>query len=221
MQQRHIPHASRALSATLGALLAATAVAAHAADGQKIYSEGGANPAAVACITCHGADGLGLGPAGFPRLAGLSPAYLAKQLADFKHGTRNNAIMLPIASALSDTEIDAVAALLGDMDAPATRRVTRADPVATDAPGEKLALRGAWERNIPECVACHGPGGIGVGTHFPPLAGQSAEYLSAQLNAWRDGSRKNDPNDLMGHVARSMTDEEVTAVSAYFAGLSQ
>ena len=46
-------------------------------------------------------------------------------------------------------------------------------------------LRGAWERNIPECVACHGPAGMGVGASFPPLAGQSAQYLGAQLNAWR------------------------------------
>ena len=60
---------------------------------------------------------------------------------------------------------------------------------------------------------------MGVGESFPPLAGQSAQYLSAQLNAWRQGTRKNDPNDLMGHIARSMTDAEVQAVSEYFASV--
>ncbi|ENO86594.1 cytochrome c553 [Thauera linaloolentis 47Lol = DSM 12138] len=191
---------------------------AQAVDGSKIYNEGGGDPAAIACATCHGADGRGLGPAGFPRLAGLSPAYLAKQLADFKSGSRDNPVMKPIASALGDEEVKAVVAMLSAMPSPETRHVTRVD--LADSPGAVLALRGAWGRNIPECVACHGPGAVGVGDHFPPLAGQSAEYLSAQLNAWRDGSRKNDPNDLMGHIARSMTDEEVSAVAAYFAGLS-
>ena len=79
----------------------------------------------------------------------------------------------------------------------------------------------AWERNIPECVACHGPAGMGVGASFPPLAGQSAQYLGAQLNAWRQGTRKNDPNDLMGHIARAMSDDEVQAVAGYFADLGQ
>ncbi|MNC81159.1 Cytochrome c [compost metagenome] len=66
---------------------------------------------------------------------------------------------------------------------------------------------------------CHGPGGVGVGSVFPPLAGQSAAYLSAQLNAWRDGSRHNDSNDLMGHIAKSLTPEEIKAVTEYFATL--
>ena len=69
--------------------------------------------------------------------------------------------------------------------------------------GETLALRGAWDRQIPECVSCHGPGGAGVGSAFPPLANQPAMYLVAQLNAWRDGSRQNDPNYLMGHIAKA------------------
>src|SRR3546814_6169758 len=74
-----------------------------------------------------------------------------------------------------------------------------------------------WDRNIPDCVACHGPSGTGVGDAFPPLAGQSAQYLSSQLTAWRQGTRKNDPNDLMGQIARSLTEDELTAVSTYFA----
>jgi cytochrome c553 len=62
---------------------------------------------------------------------------------------------------------------------------------------------------------------VGVGSVFPPLVGQSAQYLSAQLLAWQQGTRKNDPNDLMGHIARSLTEGEVKAVSAYFANLTE
>ena len=62
---------------------------------------------------------------------------------------------------------------------------------------------------------------MGVGASFPPLAGQSSEYLSAQFDAWRQGTRKNDPQALMGHIARALSDDEVRAVSEYFAGLGQ
>ncbi|HEY6609542.1 MAG TPA: c-type cytochrome [Pseudomonas sp.] len=197
-------------------LLAAQAQAAD--DGHKLFTQGGANPAAMACIGCHGADGMGMAAAGFPRLAGLSAGYLAKQMGDFRSGARANPIMQPIAAALSDEEIDAVTRTLAAMPAPAYPRTGRAEKA--EGSGAVLALRGAWERDIPECVSCHGPGGVGVGDTFPPLAGQSAQYLSAQLNAWRQGTRKNDPNDLMGQVARSLSDAEVTAVSAYFASLN-
>lgn len=193
------------------------AMQAQAADGQKIYIQGGSNSAAMACATCHGADGLGMAAAGFPRLAGIAAGYTVKQLADFRSGSRANPIMQPIAAAMSDEEIQAVADRLALMPAPGYSSASRADKA--DMPGEILALRGAWERNIPECVACHGPGGMGVGDAFPPLAGQSAQYLAAQLNAWRQGTRKNDPNDLMGHIARSMEDAEVQAVAEYFANL--
>lgn len=63
---------------------------AQAADGQKIYAQGGANPAAMACGTCHGADAMGMAAAGFPRLAGISAGYTRKQLEDFRSGARSN-----------------------------------------------------------------------------------------------------------------------------------
>lgn len=199
-------------------LLAAT-IPTHAADPASVYTKGGANPAAMACITCHGAEGEGMGAAGFPRLGGLSAEYMKKQLADFASGERANPIMQPIAAALSAEEAHAVSTMLAAKPWPAVERVGRASAVA--GVGETLALRGAWERNIPECVACHGPGGVGVGEAFPPLAGQSTQYISAQLNAWRQGTRKNDPDDLMGHIARKLTDAEVAAVSQYFASLTE
>ena len=199
-----------------GLMLVAASIA-QADDGQKIYTQGGAQPAATACFACHGADGMGMPAAGFPRLAGLSAGYLRKQLEDFRSGARVNPVMQPLAKALSEAEIQAVTSTRAAMPAPKTPQVGREQlPIG---PGAQLALRGAWDRQIPECVMCHGPGGVGVGSAFPPLAGQSAAYLSAQLNAWRDGSRHNDPNDLMGHIAKSLTPDEVTAVAEYFATL--
>lgn len=202
----------------LAGLFLVFAVSAQPADPAVVYGKGGANPAAMACAICHGAEGEGMAAAGFPRLAGLSANYMRKQLADFASGERANPIMQPIAAALSADEGDAVTSMLASKPLPQVKRVDRTALV--DGPGETLALRGAWDRNIPECVACHGPSGTGVGDSFPPLAGQSAQYLSSQLTAWRQGTRKNDPNDLMGHIARSLTEDEIKAVSVYFAELT-
>ena len=188
---------------------------AHAAEGQKIFTQGGANPAAMACLGCHGPDAKGIAAAGFPRLAGLSAGYLNKQLQDFRSGSRKQPVMEPLAKALSAQEAKAVSEYLASLpSAPASD--LRRQQIATD-PVSRLALYGDWDRQIPGCVQCHGPGGSGVGEHFPPLAGQPAAYLVAQLNAWRDGSRSNDPKQLMVGVAKAMTDAEITAVAEFFA----
>ncbi|MFJ4375163.1 c-type cytochrome [Pseudomonas japonica] len=199
----------------ISSLLLFALPAAHADQGQNVFTQGGANPAAMACQGCHGADGLGMAAAGFPRLAGLPAAYLSKQLRDFRDGTRQNPIMQPLAAALSDEEIAAVTDRLAAMPAPAAPDARRQQMAGSAV--QQLALYGDWSRQIPGCVQCHGPGGSGVGEHFPPLAHQPAAYLSAQLNAWRDGSRHNDPNQLMVGVAKAMTDDEVNAIAEYFA----
>jgi len=199
----------------IGSLLILAWPAAHAADGQKIFTQGGANPAAMACLGCHGPDGKGLAAAGFPRLAGLPAGYLSKQLHDWRNGSRQQPVMTPLAKALGEDEIEAVSHYLAGLPgepAPGLRR----QQIAAN-PTERLALYGDWSRQIPGCVQCHGPDGSGVGEHFPPLAGQPAAYLVAQLNGWRDGTRSNDPNQLMAGVAKAMTDAEVKAIAEYFA----
>ena len=188
---------------------------AQAQPSANIYLQGGAQPGATACVACRGADGMGLAPAGFPRLAGISADYLSKQLHDFQRGKRVSPVMQPLAKALTEQEIASVTATIAAMPTPTVPAINRSR--MPQGLGEKLALRGAWERQIPECVSCHGPGGVGVGSAFPPLANQPALYLTAQLNAWRDGTRHNDPNDLMGHIAKAMTEDEIKAVADYFA----
>ncbi|WP_242167600.1 MULTISPECIES: c-type cytochrome [unclassified Pseudomonas] len=190
---------------------------AYALDGKKIFTEGGSQPGAMPCVACHGADGLGLAAAGFPRLAGLPAAYVRKQLTDFSSGARSNPVMQPLAKALTEAEIAAVSQAVAAMPFPAPATVPRSEMPGNAA--QKLALQGAWERQIPACVSCHGPAGVGVGDAFPALAGQPAAYLAAQLTAWQNGTRRNDPNDLMGHIAKSLTPEEVQGVAHYFASL--
>ena len=201
----------------LSSVMLFTVSTIQAQPAPNIYLQGGAQPGATACVACHGADGMGLAPAGFPRLAGISADYLSKQLHDFQTGKRVSPVMQPLAKSLTDQDIASVTATIAGMPGPAVPAINRAR--MPDGPGEKLALRGAWDRQIPECVSCHGPGGVGVGSAFPPLANQPAMYLTAQLNAWRDGTRHNDPDDLMGHIAKSMTEDEIKAVAEYFANV--
>ncbi|AZF11027.1 Cytochrome c4 [Pseudomonas sp. R2-37-08W] len=190
---------------------------AYALDGNTTYTVGGSQPGAMPCVACHGADGLGLAAAGFPRLAGLPAQYVRRQLSDFASGARSNPVMQPLAKALTDAEIAALSEAVAAMPAPLTARMPRSEMPAN--PIQKLALQGAWERQIPACVSCHGPSGVGVGDAFPPLAGQPAAYLAAQLSAWQNGTRRDDPNDLMGHIAKSLTPDEVQDVAQYFASL--
>ena len=62
--------------------------------------------------------------------------------------------------------------------------------------------------------------GSGLNRVYPPLLGQPASYVDAQLRLWRDGVRRNDIHDVMGALARRMTDDDIRAASLYVAGFS-
>jgi cytochrome c553 len=54
---------------------------------------------------------------------------------------------------------------------------------------------------------------------YPRLSGQHAEYIEAQLKAFRSGARTNDLNASMRGVAGRLSDREIEAVADYIAGL--
>jgi cytochrome c553 len=196
-------------------LLCASAALADTPDGATLAHQGNGHGVAP-CQACHGTDGDGQAAAGFPRLAGLPQAYLRKQLDDFASGLRTNATMQPIATDLSDAERDAVAAYYSKLPIPSTNVASA--PNGDDAQlAQTLATRGRWSNGLPGCEQCHGPGGIGVGDHFPPLAAQSSVYLSNALHAWQQGSRHNDPLQLMQNVASKLSDDDIKAISAWYA----
>ena len=178
---------------------------------------------APACISCHGLQMLGNPVGGIPRLAGLSADYIQAQLDALASGARKNAIMLPVASSLSAAERHAVAEYMSKLPVPASLSATSDSAAPTPATpeqmtlGELLATRGEWSRGLPGCDQCHGPGGVGVGAAFPPLAGQSSLYLANQLDAWKQGTRPGGPLDLMTAIVKRMTDADIAAVAAYYA----
>ncbi len=173
----------------------------------------GTTTGAPPCTACHGAHGEGNAVNGSPRLAGLPAPYIRGQLSAYTDGQRNNPVMAAIAGILSADEAQAVSLYFAALPPPP---LTNSAPVSA-GPGALLALDGRWSDKLPPCVACHGPGGIGVGTSFPPLAGQPAPYLEAQLEAWQQGKRQPGPLGLMQAVARRLSPSDIVDVSQWFA----
>ena len=196
-------------------LLCTSATLADTPDGATLARQGNGHGVAP-CMACHGADGGGQAAAGFPRLAGLSQTYLRKQLDDFVDGSRTNATMQPIATELSGAERDAVATYYSKLPVPSAQSANA--PAGDEAQlAQTLARRGRWSKGLPACEQCHGPSGVGVGDHFPALAAQSSVYLSNELHAWQQGSRHNDPLQLMQAVTSKLSDNDINAISAWYA----
>lgn len=187
-----------------------------ASDGQQIAINGLNGGAVPACQTCHGDEGLGNAAAGVPRLAGQGEDYLRKQLADFKAGHRKNDIMSPIAAAMNDMQIKAVAKYYGSLAKPAVVNTNSQD---VNNIGARLAHKGDWEKDVPACFRCHGDKGLGVAPHMPAIVGQPSTYIVNQLKAWRAGARANDPVGVMGAVASRLSDDEINKVADYLSTL--
>ena len=201
----------RALVCAAGAVAALGAQAQDAAKAQNIANQ--------VCAACHAADGNSTAPAN-PKIAGQIPEYLHKQLADYKpqggkKPARENPIMLGMVANLSDADMKGLAAFYaGQKLKPAA---------ATDknlaALGQKLWRGGNTATGVPACAGCHGPAGAGMPAQYPRIAGQYAEYIAAQLKAFKEGGRANDPNGMMRGVTARMTEREIRAVAEYAAGL--
>ncbi|GAC1410680.1 MAG: c-type cytochrome [Burkholderiaceae bacterium] len=171
---------------------------------------------AVACTSCHGVKGEGNGLAGFPRLAGVNATYLQQQLSAFASGQRQNAVMQPIAKALTPAQQAVLVAYFSRLPSPLAAGVPEAANLTSANVGAWLASRGRWDDDLPACVQCHAQGGIGVGTVFPPLAGQPMTYLENQLQAFKKKTRPGGPMNLMGVVASKLSDADIKAVAKHY-----
>jgi cytochrome c553 len=206
-------------TAALGALgfvsiiaQAQTRESAQMARGAVIAAQGtvtGAPP----CAQCHAFNGVSDASGAFPRVAGQSAYYLAEQLRDFASGVRSNALMTPIAKALTADDIADVAAYFAGLDAPFLP-LRKPDEALVKA-GERLAKVGNESRRIQACDNCHGPDGAGEPPALPYLAGQYALYIALELRMWQRGYRKNSP-DEMAVATRALDDREIAAVAAYY-----
>ena len=183
---------------------------AFSRTGEVIALSGGSGGARFACATCHGLKGQGDGHRA-PRLAGLDPGYLARQIDFYAEGQRINPQMVAVAKSLTLSEREKVVAYYSAL-AP-----LRACPAA-DAPIAALYRSGDRSRGIASCASCHGGAGEGNAGN-PALAGQPAPYLERQLADWRDGDRYGDPLGVMTRIAKALTPAESAALSVHAAHL--
>ena len=173
------------------------------------------NPKAVsACARCHGSEGqLPLSNL-VPVLHGQPVDYLMDALKAYAEGKRRSGIMQPLAADLRDEDMRQLATYYAGL------RPPRDEPSAVDATlvesGRKLALEGAPEAGVPPCMACHGNSAGGA----PRLTGQHAAYMAGQLRLLRMGHvPATSGAPLMAPVAERLSDDQINAVSAYFASV--
>ena len=206
--------AARVLTCLVVAFLGAYAQAAETtpAPAAKADPAKGATISAAVCVACHTNDGSRGSPAN-PILQGQGADYIAKELGDFKSGKRENAIMKGMASTLSNADMANVAAFYASKEA----KPGFAKNKDLAAAGEKVYRGGVAERSVPACAACHGPNGAGIPVQYPRLGGQQADYVEAQLLAFRSGARHNNPD--MSAIAAKLSDREIKALADYAAGL--
>lgn len=162
------------------------------------------------CVACHGTDGNSVVPM-YPKLAGQSANYLAKQLADFKSGARVDPVMAGMVAGLSAKDMDDLAAYY------AVQTSTKGTGESSEV-GQKLYFGGDANKGITACVACHGVEGKGMAqAGFPSIAGQNADYLKKQISTFRDGSRSN--NDMMRNIAIKLSDKDIEELVKYMSSL--
>ena len=66
------------------------------------------------------------------------------------------------------------------------------------------------------CAVCHGPNGVSMLPNAPHLAAQPAIYLVEQLKNYRSGKRG---HEVMGVIAKPLTDAEIENLAAWYASL--
>jgi cytochrome c553 len=215
---------------TIRLLIATLFLTTAAAAGATGSAEAGATKAAT-CLACHGVNGNSVNAA-WPSLAGQNAAYLEKQLHHYHDASRNGMekdktgmLMPPMAAALSDQDIEDVAAYY----ALQTPTGGEADPAYWEA-GRKLYHGGDRARQIPACAACHGPLGSGnPAAGYPALRGQHAEYTLKQLSMYHDKNRYTtnakgatmggDNAEIMHTVVARLSADDMRNLSQYVQGM--
>ena len=156
--------------------------------------------AAAACAGCHGESGVSSVP-GMPSLAGLDPKSFANAMAAYKSGERRNDMMKPFAAGAGEATIGALALFYA---------LQKPDKSKTAAEGDAASGRKA----AAACGGCHGETGVSAIPGTPSLAGQDAQYLAAAMQAYRDGSRK---DETMKGPAAALDERAIKDVAAFYA----
>ena len=172
------------------------------------------------CLLCHGSNANGNYGIRAPKLSGMEPWYLARQLENFAAGVRGTPSadaagheMAPVALRLKqEGTLDAAVKFIGTLESAKPHATVKGDA----AQGRKL---------YETCTACHGARGEGnAALQSPALAARSDWYLATQLTNYKTGLRGADERDTYGAqmraIATTLVDERAIAdVVAYITTL--
>ena len=94
-----------------------------------------------------------------------------------------------------------------------------ATPAPAQAP-QQAAAGANIEAKVSMCMGCHNIRGYQASFpevhRVPMIAGQSAKYIAAALNAYKNGDRK---HPTMRGIAMSLTEQDIATISAYYEAL--
>jgi cytochrome c553 len=159
---------------------------------------------ALRCTACHGAQGVSGADA--PNLAGQYSEVIYKQLVDFKRGARSDAVMGAMVATLTDTDMLDLSHYYAGL--PRSKEGQLAGAPALIRVGDPM-------RNIAPCASCHGR--VDGKEGAPALESEPKAYLEKQLNAFADGTRRNDANAAMRNEARLLSQAEINALTDHYA----
>ena len=213
-QSPALPHAQ---AATVAATPASTMAPSAAAEAPAALAAADMAPRVRACTLCHGKEGRATPEGYFPRIAGKPAGYLTNQLFNFRDGRRNYAPMSHLLETLSDEYLHEIAAYFAALELPYPPPPAPQAAPTQLAQGQRLVQQGDAARRLPACVQCHGSAMTGVAPAIPGLLGLPRDYLNSQLGAWQTGQRHAQAPDCMAEVARKLSPDEVSAISAWLA----
>ena len=173
----------------------------------------------LACAACHGPQGQGTDNDYFPRLAGKPAGYLMNQLVAFRDGRRRYPPMNYLLEYIPDAYLQKMADHFAALRPPPLAQPVSDASAALLARGRAIVADGDPAHGVPACSRCHGPALTGMEPAIPGLVGLHASYISAQLGAWRYGTRTAGAPDCMQIVAASLTESDVTAVAAWLSSV--
>ena len=165
-------------------------VTADMKDGKAIFEQ--------VCSACHGMDGGGKAELKSPAIAALPEYYAKHQINGFREGRRGHhpedtqsSLMGMIAKQLTDAQAEAVVAHITKMPRTVPADIEKDSKNADVANGQML-----FQERCMECHRYNATGEIAFGS--PPLVGQQAWYIMAQIAKFKNGQRGTVKGDVNG-----------------------
>ena len=164
------------------------------------------------CATCHGIDGAGVQDGRVPAIADQHFRVIAKELVDFRHDKRWDALMEHYSDEHNLGDSQDLADVAG--------YVSNLKPVRTSGLGNGEFVNDGAKIYSRSCASCHGAAAEGDNRkRVPRLASQHYAYLLRQLHDAVEGRRPNFPREHVRLLAR-IDRSDFAAVADYLSRLS-